>query len=80
MITRTLPDEIKEGVDATMLLLNKRIAKRRELWSDRKEALTWMSKRSPWQEWDARVLELFVVSGSSMEFILDSNPCIGLRP
>jgi hypothetical protein len=49
-------------IDARTRLLSKMIAKRRETWATREEALTWLSGRLPWKTWDPRIVKLFVAS------------------
>jgi hypothetical protein len=39
----------------------------KDIWVSREAALEWYSKRAPWQQWDPRVLRLFVVSPYILE-------------
>lgn len=42
----------------------KSLSKRRAFWCDRAEARAFFAKRIPWQLWDSRILDLWVVRSS----------------
>ena len=42
----------------------KSLSKRRAFWRDRAEARAFFAKRIPWQLWDSRILDLWVVRSS----------------
>ena len=38
---------------------------KRDIWDSREAARTWMAKRLPWNRWDPKVLDLFIVRAVS---------------
>jgi hypothetical protein len=55
----------KTQIHANTHMISKMIAKRRETWKDKEEALTWLTGRLPWKKWDTHIVKLFVVSTRS---------------
>ena len=62
LITRELFTANRADREGALKTMNIAVSKRKDEWSTREEARAYFEKRFPWQMWDPRVFELFVVS------------------
>ena len=61
LISRSVYAENKEEHEAVLSMAQKAMARRRDTWSSRADAAAYLASRFPWQTWDARVREAYVV-------------------
>ena len=48
--------------EGALVMMRAAVSKRRDSWASRDDARAYFESRFPWQMWDPRVFELFVVS------------------
>lgn len=62
LITREVLTENLAEREGALKAMNIAVSKRKDEWKTRVDARVYFENRFPWQMWDTRVFELFVVS------------------
>lgn len=62
LLTKETFDANYEARQGALDFLRAATLKRRDTWADREKAMEYFKIRLPWNTWDPRVLEIYVVS------------------
>lgn len=65
----SLPSPPSEKEVEQYLLKLQNTLLRRDSWNDVEALTTWLKKQFPWNRWDPRILELYIVS-TSLAFVV----------
>ncbi|KAH9847850.1 alpha/beta-hydrolase [Lenzites betulinus] len=74
LVTREVFDANLEEREGALRYLSTSIAKRRDTWESREDALKYFGKRFPWMAWHPKVLELYVRYGLREVPVPGSDP------
>ena len=79
LITQESWKEHLEDRQSALQFLTKATMKRRDAWNSREEAKAYFRQRLPWNTWDSRILNIYVVSVPAALLITPPPPNLSVH-